>query len=120
MWLFSFAIQGIFRKKVCRGMNVPENSVSPFATQEILRKMVCRCREVHENIVFSFAIQVILQTKVCRGECKARKGRERKDSGSGWDGRAVECRMETASGLWHGSGAAEKMGPGLWHGSGGS
>ena len=80
--------------------------VFPFATQVISRKMVCRGREVHENIVFSFAIQVILQTKVCRGECKARKGRERKGSGSGWDGRAVECRMETASGLWHGSGGS--------------
>ena len=39
-----------------------------------------------------------------RGE----EGRERKGSGSGWSGRAVECRMETACGLWHGSGAAEK------------
>ena len=37
-----------------------------------------------------------------------RKGRERKGSGSGWDGRAVECRKETAPGLWHGSGSAEK------------
>ena len=41
-----------------------------------------------------------------RGE----EGRERKGSGSGWDGRAVECRMETAHGLWHGSGVAEKRG----------
>ena len=44
---------------------------------------------------------------------KEGKGRERKGSGSGWDGRAVECRMETACGLWHGSGAAEKRGPEL-------
>ena len=42
-----------------------------------------------------------------RGE----EGRERKGSGSGWDGRAVECRKETAPGLWHGSGAAEKGHP---------
>ena len=35
-------------------------------------------------------------------------GRERKGSGSGWDGRAVECRKETAPGLWYGSGVAEK------------
>ena len=42
-----------------------------------------------------------------RGE----EGRERKGSGSGWDGRAVECRKETAPGLWHGSEAAEKGHP---------
>ena len=36
--------------------------------------------------------------------------RERKGSGSGWDGGAVECRKETAPGLWHGSGVAEKRG----------
>ena len=81
---FSSAIQGIPLKKVCRGRNVPENGVSPFAIQVILRKMVCR------------------------GECEVKKGRERKGSGSGWDGRAVECRKETAPGLWYGSGVAEK------------
>ena len=36
------------------------------------------------------------------------QGKERKGSGSGWDGRAVECRKETTPGLWYGSGAAEK------------
>lgn len=39
-----------------------------------------------------------------RGE--ERKGKE--GLWAGWDGRAVECRKETAPGLWHGSGAAEK------------
>ena len=67
-------------------MNVPENGVSPFA------------------------IQVIMRKKVCRGEGEVKKGRERKGSGSGGDGMAVECRKETAPGLWHGSGAAEKRG----------
>ena len=43
-----------------------------------------------------------------KGVSRRVRGEERKDSGSGWDGRAVECRKKTAPGLWHGSGAAEK------------
>ena len=52
--------------------------------------------------VFPFATQVISRKMVCRGGCEVRKGKERKGSGSGWDGRAVECRKETAPGLCHG------------------
>lgn len=84
--------------------------MAPFAIQGIPLKKVCRCMNVPKNGVFPFATQVISREKVCRGECEVRKGRERKGSGSGWDGRAVECRKEMAHGLWHGSGVAEKRG----------
>ena len=73
MW-FSSAIQGIPLKKVCRCMNVPENSVSPFTTQVILRKMVCRCSEGRVGVWFLSAIQGISRKRVCRGECKGGKG----------------------------------------------
>lgn len=45
-----------------------------------------------------------------KGVSRRVRGEERKGSGSGWDGRAVECRKEMAHGLWHGSGVAEKRG----------
>ena len=46
-----------------------------------------------------------------KGVSRRVRGEEGKGKERLWvrgDGRAVECRKETAPGLWHGSGAAEK------------
>ena len=61
-----FAIQGIMRKRVCRGIVLLFFLYPAVAIQVFLLERVCRCTEPQKERRFPSAIQVISRKRVCR------------------------------------------------------